>query len=250
MTVDKKRLTVFTIAFGVLILVVVLLFARGTVRHSGHIELPDPSTGLSGEHQGEDGDAGSLIVVDIRPDTVQLAIEVMERPAVYTYSATVETFWSGGSGSVENTVYVRDNLFRLDTQLAAGGVRHLLSDNQHTYIWYDDEEDYAVFETGDFSQDAELRIPTYEDILLLEQEQILHAEYGDYDGTYCICVSARGEDSAMRTDYWLGVDSGLLVACERYEGEEMTYRMTAKNLVLTPLEDSVFLLPDGTQIVD
>lgn len=247
---DKKRLTIFTIAFGILILVVVLIFAGGTVRRSDHIELPDAGTGSTGDQQGENGDAAGLAVVEIRPDTVQLAIEVMERPTMYTCYARVETFWSGGSGSVASTVYVRDNLLRLDTQLAMGSVRHLIAGSQHTYIWYDEEGEYVTLETGDFSQDAELRIPTYEDILRLEQEQILQAEYGDYNGTYCIYVSAQESNGIGYTDYWIDVETGLLVACERYEGEEMIYRMTADAPALTQVEDSVFQLPDGTQVVD
>ena len=247
---DRKRLTIFTIAFGILILAVVLIFASGTVRRSGHIELPSADTGSAGDQQGEDGDAAGLAVVDIRPDTVQLAIEVMERPAMYTCYARVETFWSGGSGTVGSTVYVRDHLMRLDTQLAVGSVRHLIAGSQYTYIWYDDEEAYVTLETGDFSQDAELRIPTYEDILRLEQDQILKAEYGDYNGTYCIYVSTQESDGVGCTDYWIDVETGLLAACERYEGEDMIYRMTADAPVLTQVEDSVFQLPDGTQVSD
>ena len=96
---DKKRLTIFAISVGILILVVVLLLVRGTARRSGHIQLPDASTGTGEGQTGQDGEEEALHVVAVRPDTVQLAIEVMERPGVYTQRLTVETFWDGGSGT-------------------------------------------------------------------------------------------------------------------------------------------------------
>ena len=38
---DRKRLTYFTVSFLILILLVVLLFARGTTRRSDRITLPN-----------------------------------------------------------------------------------------------------------------------------------------------------------------------------------------------------------------
>ena len=121
---DKKRLAMFTIAFGIFIMVVVLLLARGTARRSGHIQLPDASTGSSDNPSGENSGEGDLTVVEIRPDTVQLAIEVMERPQIYSQRVVVETFWEGGNGTQTSSVYVRDSLLRTDTTLSDGSTRH------------------------------------------------------------------------------------------------------------------------------
>ena len=243
---DKKRLAIFTAAFGIVIVVVVLLLVRGTVRHSGHIQLPDASTGTGDGESGGSGESGDLQVLEIRPDTVQLAIEVMERPTVYSQRVTVETFWDGGSGTESSSVYVQDSLLRMDTALAGGSMRHLLRGPGHTYIWYDESTDYAVLAAGDFTADAELRIPTYEDLLALDADQITDAGYGDYEGTYCIFASAGGEDG-YETRYWIGTETGLLTACERYWEGELVYRMAASSLSVGQVDASVFLLPDGEQ---
>ena len=241
---DKKRLAMFTIAFGVLILIVVLLLVRGTARHSGHIQLPDASTGASDGQTGEEGIGENLQVLEIRPDTVQLAIEVMERPSVYTQRVTVETFWDGGSGIESSSIYVRDNLLRTDTVLTGGSVRHLLRGGEYAYIWYDNNTDYATLAAGDFTLDAELRIPTYEDILALEVGNITDAGYGDYEGTYCIYV-ATDDGGAYETHYWIGTETGLLTACERYWEGALAYRMRASDLAIGQGDDAMFLLPDG-----
>ena len=241
---DRKRLTMFSISFGILIMVVVLLLVRGTARHSGHIQLPDVSTGTADGEAGENGDGGNLRVMEIRPDTVQLAIEVMERPSVYSRRVLVETFWSGGSGTEVSSVYVRDGLVRQDTTLAGGSVRHLLRGMERAYVWYDESTDYAVLTAGDFTADAELRIPTYEDLLALDQEAITEAGYGDYEGTYCIHAVTDSGDG-YETHYWIGTETGLLTACERYWEGELVYRMTAAALAMGQVEDAVFLLPDG-----
>ena len=230
-------MAIFSISFGILIMVVVLLLVRGTARRSGHIQLPDASTGTSSGQPSED-DSGALAVVEIRTDTVQLAIEVMERPMAYTERVTVETFWSGGSGTAESTVYVRDNLLRMDTTLLTGG--------EHSYIWYDEDTDYVTLEAGDFTSDAELRIPTYEDILALDQEDITDAGYGDYESTYCIYV-VTDDGAGYVTRYWIGTETGLLTACERYWEGELVYRMTTAELTVGQADDTMFLLPDGEQ---
>lgn len=227
-------------------MVVVLLLARGTARRSGHIQLPDAGTGPADGQPGESDDAGNLTVVDIRPDTVQLAIEVMQRPGAYTERVVVETFWDGGSGTVESTVYVHDPLMRMDTSLSDGSTRHLITSGEHAYIWYDESTDYATLAAGDFTADAELRIPTYEDILALDPGNITDAGYGEYEGTYCIFLTT--DDGAdYQTRYWIGTETGLLTACERYSGGQMVYRMVTSDLAIGQVEDSIFLLPDDTQ---
>ena len=243
---DKKRLAMFTISFGVVILAVVILLVWGSVRRSGHIQLPEAGTGASDGQSGQEDGSGNLTVVEIRPDTVQLAIEVMERPAVYTQRVSVETFWTGGSGTENSSVWVQNGLVRMDTTTAGGSVRHLLRALEHAYIWYDEGTDYVTLEAGDFTADAELRIPTYEDILALDQDSITDAGYGNYEGVYCIYVAAD-EGEGYVTHYWIGTETGLLTACERYWEETLVYRMTVSDLAVDQTEDAVFLLPDGEQ---
>ena len=56
---------------------------------------PEPS---ATEPSGPIVDNEAVDRVEVRPDTVQSAIEVLARPRVYTRTITVERYWSGGSG--------------------------------------------------------------------------------------------------------------------------------------------------------
>ena len=80
----------------------------------------------------------------------------------------------------------------------------------------------------------------------LEPEQIADAGYEIYGETPCIYVEVAGEDGPTER-YWVSVDSGLLVAAERREGDTLVYRMTKPVPLQTPCPaDGEFSLPDGT----
>lgn len=92
------------------------------------------------------------------------------------------------------------------------------------------------------------RIPTYEDVLELEQDAIAAAGYEEKGGLACIYVET-GEDALGYVEkYWVSVDSGLLVCAEQWKGEELTYRMTsyAVSTDRTLFGLTEFALPDGT----
>ena len=244
--VEKRNLTYFMICFGILILVVVMVFARGFQRRTSHIELPD-SAADSTEDEGS-GDEGEtkLPLVEVTPETVQDVIATMERLSTYGRTITVETFWAEGSASSTTAAYVRDELTRLDTTLPDGSIRHLLTDGQETCIWYDDARSWASYPSGKISGDQEQRILTYEDLLTLEPRQITSAAYASHEGIPCIQVEASEEGGERRDLFWISTETGLLIAAETWEGETLTYRMTSLTIDVSLPEDTYFLLPDGS----
>ena len=92
----KQKMTPIGIACILLVLLVVAFMVRGSLREPEKIVLPpEPSTT---EPSGPTVDNEAVDRVEVRPDTVQSAIEVLARPRVYTRTITVERYWSGGSG--------------------------------------------------------------------------------------------------------------------------------------------------------
>lgn len=243
---DRKRLTYFTFSFLILILVVVLLFARGATRRSDRITLPEADSDSQGGEQLPNSGDSALNLLEITPETVQAAIAVMSRPEAYSRTVTVELFWEEGSRGEDTSVYVRKDLTRMDTQLSDGSTRHLLTDGKTTCLWYNSSSDWSVFPAGEFSQDTEQRLPTYEDILELPEEEILSADYSAYEGLYCIRVTTAEDAYGYETTYWISVDTGLLAAAETYQGETMTYRMRGLTVDVTEPAAELFLLPDGS----
>ena len=242
---DKQRMSYVLVLLGVMILLAVLLFAQGTLRHSGDIVLPDPEAqGPNPPQEGEE----QLELVEIRPDTVQRAVASMERPAAYSVTIAVETWWSGGSGTATFTAYTRDGVTRVDAPQLDGSVRRTVTDGETTWVWYDSETDYTAYAAGTTTADRELRVPTYEDLVSLPEGAVLAAAYtrwGDFD---CICAEAAGSGGDAWS-YFIDVDSGLLVAAQRSDGEEPIYRMEVQTLELTPPPAELFTLPDGTVLL-
>lgn len=244
---DKQKLNRITMAFVVLTVLLVTLMLNHTLRRSSHITLPEvlPTTE---ENTGETTGSNALSVVEISPETVQTAIETLNRPDSYTRSIIVEQVWSGGSGTYQTDVTVRDGLTRTDRIMPDGQTRHAITDDVRTYIWYNDAMEYVEISTGPVSSDNEQSIPTYENILTLPTENISAADYREISGIRCIYVEAAGEAGYVLR-YWVSVDSGLLVAAEKLLDGETVYRMGALELDEMEPAEVMFTLPNGTALL-
>ena len=185
--------------------------------------------------------------VEITPETVQQAVATMTRPATYVRTVRITTHWSGGSRTVDVQTAVREPYTRMDVQTAGGSTRHLLTDGERTCIWYDEEREWAEFPSGDFTEDEEQRILTYEDLLELPTEEIVAAVYRDYKDLSCICVLTAADKEGYDTAYWISVDTGLLVAAITRQDGETVYEMESLTMD-TAVDESRFLLPDGSAL--
>ena len=111
----KHRFALIAMGFCILILLLLILFIRGTSRQRSHMELPDDSAGLPGGEEEPDSSA-SLSIVEITPETVQQAVATMARPAAYVRTVRITTHWSGGSRTVDVQTAVREPYTRTDVQ--------------------------------------------------------------------------------------------------------------------------------------
>lgn len=243
----KQKMTPFSVAFGVLILLVVAFMVRSSLRQSEKIVLPaEPS------ESDNTGPAREETVrrVEVRPDTVQSVIEVLARPDVYSRTITIERYWNGGSGVSTVTSRAADGWMRLDISYAGGGqTRHTITGDGTTYVWYGSGWHY-VSSAAALSQDAEQGILTYEDILALPTEWIAAADYRSLEDINCIYVETVPDESGYVDRYWVGVDTGLLVAAERTQDETVVYRMAALSVELGGVDVAAFTLPDGTVLYE
>ena len=192
----------------------------------------------------------ALKVVEIRPDTVQAAIQTLKRPEAYTQSIQIQQFWEGGSGSFTVQTAVRDGWSRMDRELSGQAVRHSLTDGTTTYVWYHHDKQVYQGKTGEISADNERAIPSYEEILALPAEQIGKAEFTTIGPrAECIYVETK-EDAQKYVDrYWVSVENGLLVAAETLMEGETVYRMSGLSVKeeLPALES--FALPSGQTVL-
>lgn len=236
-------MTYFSLALGVVLLFVVLLLAQGGLRQSGGIVLPE--TPVDTDAAGGEGWQGALNVVQILPETVQPAINTLSRPVSYKRTQTVETFWSGGSGRSVSQVAVNGGYTRIDTAFPDGSVCHMLVLGGKAAVWYDDETEYTLFRSDQFSADIAQRMLSYETVRDLEVGRISEASYQDLNGVPCIYVATREDEDGYSESYWVSISSGLLVAAERLCAGERIYRFTAGEPDGEAPAEELFLLPDG-----
>ena len=246
---DKRKLNRVTVGFVALMVLVIVLMLVNSLRRSAHITLPQESDISDNIQEEGDLDGSALTLVEIRPDTVQAAISTLDRPTQYRRTFRVMQFWSGGSGESEVSVAVSGPWTRTDRTQADSRVRHSLTDGEITYIWYDSEKDYATLAAGSITADQEQMIPTYEDVLALEVEQIAVADYRMASDMKCIYVETAEDPDGYVSRYWVNVETGLLVAAERLQNDETIYRMGELSMTSDPEFTDDFTLPDGTVVL-
>ena len=244
---NENRRNWITWAFVAATLLVVVLMLIGTLQRPERIQLP--LTDLVPEQSTDDPDSGALTVVAVTPDTVQAAIASLDRPESYRRTITVEQIWSGGSGAFEVDVTVRDGWTRTDRVMPGGQTRHTVTNGETTYIWYNSGEDVFTTAAGEISADVEQGIPTYEDILSLSKSAIVTADYCVLSGVNCIYVETEPDEGGYALRYWVDVNTGLLVAAEKLQGENAVYRMASLEAEQSLPAESFFVLPDGTPLL-
>ena len=236
----KKVTKPVMIVVSLLIVLVILFMLRGSLRGPARVVLPEET------QPGESGLMSDAIDrIEIRPDTVQSAIETLARPQQYGRSVYIERYYSGGSAAQQTEVFVSGDWTRLDTPLPGGEVRHVISDGKTSYIWYGSSKEYYSGAAA-LSADEEQNIPTYEDILTLDVHRIALADYRLLETTDCIYVETAPDDGGYTERYWVSLGSGLLVAAEKVRADEVVYRMAGMTLDTETVRTDAFTLPDGT----
>lgn len=248
---DKRKVSKISAAIAVVMVLVIALLMSTSLRRTSHITLPaemPPPGQTTGDAAGTDNATGQ---VAITPETVQIAIETLQRPVTYRRNVAVEQFWSGGSQALNTTVSVSGNFTRTDRTLIDGRVRHAITGDGRTYIWYNEETELFSGPSAGITADDEQSIPTYEAILNLPTESIAKADYRALsDGVNCIYVETETDAQGYLLRYWVSVDSGLLAAAEREKDGKTVYRMASLAVDTMQPTAADFTLPDGTKLVD
>lgn len=144
---------------------------------------------------------------------MQSIVATLVRSYSYYRELTVETFWEGGSSSVPVQVWVDGGWSHSRQVLPSGAVRHDLTGDAAQYYWYEGSQRYETAAADGFSADLSQRLPTYETVLLLDPEQITAAGYELRGGMSCVWVEVQLDEN-LSEQYWVSVDSGLLVSAE------------------------------------
>ena len=246
---DRRNLNRVVTLILTAVIVLVGLMLTGSLHRPARIVLPAETTTSGQPSDSPENISGALTQVTVTPTTVQTAIETLARPELYRRTLNIQQGWNDGNGTWELSVTVSQPWTRTDRTLTDGRIRHTVTDGESTYIWYNSETDLFTAPAGSITPDAEQGIPTYEDILLLPVEEIAAADYQTIgEQVNCIFVETREDAYGYSLRYWVSVDTGLLVAAEKLQNGETTYRMWESAIDLAPILSAEFTLPDGTKL--
>jgi len=248
---SRKRMMAFSISVSVFLLlaITVSLFFSKPVRTPSAVlptvTLPGPGTTPSGPYLED------VKKLEITTDNVQAVIEKLERPASYSQGVFLDTYLEQGKVSYQVMVWAKNKVFKTSSSRLGGDrVLNTIVTEDYLYIWYDNGPEYRRLKLGQGNPeqvaDEYQKIPTYEDILLLDREDILEAGYADYEGEPCIHVKAKTGLLGYTYEYYVSARTGLLVRAETYDGEKLIHSTTAGSPNLSEPSDDMFRLPDGS----
>lgn len=253
----RRGLIIFSVASAVCVAAVILL-ALVYLNMSGdtpEVHLPAATDSLGGENNNRPGGADGKNVpelIELTPETVRYVIELIEKPKSYSGSYSVENFWQGGSSRTDVYVYVKDNIFRVSQRSDSFEKECIFTESDY-YIWYSTDDSYyhgvrsEELSGGDIDEAVQMS-GSYKELLELDSSSVFKTEYLPYGEGYCVYVSAEEGSLGYRGDYYISLESGLLLKHEIYDGERMIYKMEIGELALSAPSDSHFVLPDGTVI--
>ncbi len=248
---ERRKRTLFAVLIATIIVVAVFssfainLFGQDDYR----VQLPDLSGETGTDQPGDSAESGDRFIrVEITPETVQSVIsKTLSRPQSYYREISIE-LWAGEETAALTTaqVWVDGGWTRSDVTAPSGLVQHNLVGEGTRWLWYGDDDAVLSLSADQTVSDLVQRIPTYEDVLALPQEEITDAGYEKYARTDCIFVEVAQEELDSYERYWIAVSDGLLMAAERVKEDQLLYRMTVLSTESPAPLNSSFALPDGT----
>lgn len=231
-----------------LLVIVALFFTLRSERISPEIKLP-PDPDELGDLNSPSEDitpAGNLALerVEVTRRNVTAVIAELTRPTEYTGVGKTTIF--SESGKLERTyrLYVQDYYQKTSRFYDDSWHDEAIYTPQKVYM-YSDGQTIPV-ERGDFSPDTASSMPTYEDILNLNQASITDAKYLSYNGAACVWTGVRV--GTMEIAYWVNLENGLLVQAEAKQNGEIAWEFELVELTLERPADDVWLLPSGAYI--
>ena len=237
---EQKNRTILVIAIAITVFAAVFV-SFGLPSLTGRVPevvLPDVSQEIAGENQ-------DYLPVEVTPETVQAVIATLSRPESYQRELNVTLFWSGGSSSAQVRIWADGGYVKTDIT-TGGAVQHRLVGDGKLYLWYGGDRTWKELTAGETTGDLAQRIPTYEDVLALDPEQITDAGYERRENKDCIYVEVKNPDLDTLDRYWIETATGLLWGAETLEGDQKVYEMTETSCTIPLGEEIAFSLPDGT----
>ncbi len=246
---SNKRLFIAFCITTILIVTLVTSFG-GNLFHSTTPSVALPTLTNPTEDSNQTATEHLLQAVAITPDTVQGLIASLQTQENYYRNLSFCLYWGDSQEESAQTmveVWTDAHLTQVKKNLPSGTVRHDIIQGDVVYYWYDNNKAYLTQEITHYAQDMSQCIPSYQQVLDLETSWIQQADYRLREDIACIFVEAVIPPLNFVERYWIHAETGLLLAAETYDNQELIYSMEGF-APPEPYPDPRFTLPDGTEI--
>lgn len=197
---------------------------------------------------GSTSDPDRYTRVDVTPGTVQDVIRTMVplQPESYHRTVIIQTaLGDGAMGTTTNQVWVDFGWIMVESLWPSDVTEHTIVGEGKVYRWFAGDWTYKEWDGEERDADMAQRIPTYEDVLDLNQKLITDTGYEDKDGLPCVYVEVAENELGNRERYWVSVETGLLMAAETKKGDETVLLMSSGAVERPVRQGKQFALPDG-----
>lgn len=246
-----KLTTPFLAAIGAIVLVATLFlssyFSTSAFRDKENsIILPsEQNSGIITPSTESSNENIALTNIDITKDNVLDVISTIKRPSSYQYTVNSTLYFDNQATS---TIYIRYTLgdtTRVDEVNAAGVIYSTkITNEEDFYAWNSDDTTFFSGKKGDFDSDTTVSLPTYEDLLYLDYDDII--EVSILNLNYEPCIYVKTSQNSVIIDYYISSISGLLVRADYMQNDEIIRACVVSSVDLTPPDSSLFILPNGT----
>lgn len=259
----KNNLAQAVTAAAVLLAVMALtsfVLSRRQMNQAEMIVRPGEQGQLGGEDPAQSGLADG---VTVDTSNVLQVIRTLSRPEEYTFQAESTLSYHSVSSTLRVRGVVKGQRAKLQMLSAGGAVeKEMILAPSGYYAWQSGQASLYSGALGrDLPADGQLaafcdeasRIPTYEDVLSLGQQDpdcLLDAGYTQRDGQPCIFVLVENRLANTRDSYYISIDTGLLCQADSEKNGMVVYRMKQTVLEETAVDESQFTLPNGQQVTE
>jgi len=248
---SRKKMMAFSITGSILLMFVIIvsLFLSGQTNTPSSVLPTSAISSPGGTPAGSD--PGEVRKLEVTTDNVQAVIGTLNRPAAYSRAIILDTYLDQGEVSYYVSVWVKNKVCKTSAfRLGSSKTTNTIVTEEYVYIWYDDDYNYRRVKLGQDSPeqaaDEYQKIPNYEDILLLDKDEIIEARYAEHESEPCIYVKAETGLLGYTYEYYVSARTGLLVLAETYDGDTLIHSTAAGSPNLSEPSDDMFRLPDGS----
>ena len=244
-----KKKTALILSVGVFVLaavVFVVLRFMGFGRGSGSIVLPQNTSHTSDTEDVAQKNLRDMEEITVTKENVREVVKTLSRPSEYDMIARLDYYNENGDASFTSRLRAKNGVYRITVCKENGDVvKNLILTAANVYIWGNESQSFFQGKRGDATEDDEARLPTYEDICALKDEEITDAGTAEIDGVLCVYAAAKKEGADADEKYYVSVLNGLLYAYEAEHGGEKYVSVKTLSADLSPVQDSWFMLPSG-----